>query len=294
MYLDVAVGFGWITLIVFIYSFINSQDRKRTRSIGMILLSVSSLSLVPYMLTESQRVLQSIGLLVLFSLLIYISVGSLKDRFEIRYTSKLVTVTMCVFLIVYTISFVQNYLITMTARDTVFLLSLTGFEAEITQATNGTFINFPSAEQPLKTKIITACTGIGTISVFIGLITSFKELSTRQKIALSFVIACLIYSLNAIRNFFIAASYGYQMLHIAPGVIETLFGRGDEWVSYYIADRIISQLGSLVFISYLGYRLMDKYDSNLIGEWKIILGALKKDSEEKVSNIRSAVQAYRQ
>lgn len=292
MYLSVSIGLGWITLIVLIYSFVNTENQRIIRSIGMSLLSLASLSLVPYMLNESQRFLQSVGLILLSLLLVYISIGVIKDKFRIEYTARLVTVTMTVFLAVYTIDSVQKYLITMTAKDTIFLLSITGFEAEIMQNGSGTFISFPSTEEPLMTQIITACTGVGTMSVFIGLITSFRQLSARQKIALSFSVASLIYALNAMRNFFISASYGYQMLHIAPDIIKLVFGRGDEWVSYYIADRIISQIGSLIFISYLGFVLMDRYDSSLIDEWKTIFGDLKTKLDN--SRVKDALRAYRQ
>lgn len=294
MSIDATAILGWSTLIVLFYSFINKENKNQLQSVGMVILSLTCLSLVPYMLNESNRILQSIGLILISSLLLYVSIGVMKETFGVRYTSKLIAVTLTVFLSVYTVDFIQQYLITMTARDTVFLLSLTGFEAEIIQNEMGTFINFPSAEEPLKTRIITACTGIGTISVFVGLITSFKQLTARQKILLSFVVGCLIYSLNAFRNFFISASYGYQMLHIAPSVVEIIFGRGDEWVSYYIADRIISQIGSLLFITYLGYILMDRYDSELIDEWKDILSELKAGVTKRKNQVMNVLQAYRQ
>lgn len=277
MYLDSTFGLGWATLIVLLYSFITSKDKKIFREVSMLLLASAFILLIPYMLTEDQRIIQSVGLAIGSGACVYLSFGISRSKFEVDHTSQLITVTLSVFLFIYTIEFLQESIIHTTAKDTVFLLSTAGFEAEILKIDGSTYVTFPEATQPLKTKIVTACTGIGTISVMVGLISSFEDLTLSQKIGFSFFIASIIYSLNAIRNFFIAAAYGYQMLHFAPGLIEKIFGRGDEWVSYYIADRIIAQIGSIIFIALIGYKLMKRYNSGIIEEWEDIISHFLND-----------------
>jgi archaeosortase A (PGF-CTERM-specific) len=277
MYLDASFGLGWATLIVLLFSFIIKKDARKLREVGMILLSFSFILLIPYMLIEDQRIIQSIGLGIAAIGCLYISFGIVTNRFNIQYTTQLITVTLSVFLFIYSIDILQNIIIYTTAKDTVFLLSAAGFEAEILNMDSATYVTFPEATQPLRTRIVTACTGIGTISILIGLISSFDSLTLRQKIGFSFFIASIIYALNAIRNFFIAAAYGYQMLHFAPNLIESIFGKGDEWVSYYIADRIIAQIGSIILISFIGYKLMKKYDSGIIDEWEKIISQFIED-----------------
>jgi archaeosortase A (PGF-CTERM-specific) len=59
----------------------------------------------------------------------------------------------------------------------------------------------------------------------------------------------VIYVLNLFRNVFIAVSFGQQRMQIAPELVMTLFGLSDpQMVSYYVADRILAQTGSVVVL----------------------------------------------
>jgi len=63
--------------------------------------------------------------------------------------------------------------------------------------------------------------------------------------------------LNLFRNVFIAVSFGEQRMHFAPELVMSVFGVTDpRLVSYYIADRILAQTGSVVALVALTWLLV--------------------------------------
>jgi archaeosortase A (PGF-CTERM-specific) len=129
-----------------------------------------------------------------------------------------------------------------------------GYDSVVTQSDGMTYILFPKSG--MKTRIVTACTGIGSMSAIVALIaiSSDKKLHTVMWSVSSIIV---IHALNTARNVFIAVSYSQQLFHIYPGFITQVFGNGGTYVSYYIADKIISQTFSLLFLVALAYLIFD-------------------------------------
>lgn len=112
-----------------------------------------------------------------------------------------------------------------------------------------TFMNtfwFPETGQ--ASRIVFACTGIGSIAIFGGLIAAVDAPRRKKAIAATVSIA-VIWVLNIGRNVFIAVANGYQWFAIQwlEGPVMFLFGLSDaSRVSFFVADRILSQ-GLAVF-----------------------------------------------
>ncbi|AWB28288.1 archaeosortase A [Halococcoides cellulosivorans] len=101
---------------------------------------------------------------------------------------------------------------------------------------------------PIMYTIRIACTGIGSMAVFAGLIAAVRAPLKRKLTAIA-TAAGIIYVLNIARNVFISYTFGHQRLHVAPDLIMGLFGLSDPYlVSYYVSDRIISQSLSVVIL----------------------------------------------
>lgn len=115
----------------------------------------------------------------------------------------------------------------------------------------------PAENHRIYYTILVACTGVGSMSIFVGGILAVRAPWGRKLRALAVSIP-VIYGLNLVRNVFISLSFGQQWFHIAPDLIMTLFAANDPYhVSYYIADRIIAQSASvlaLIAITYLVVR----------------------------------------
>tara|TARA_B110000116_G_C16754999_1_gene545330 strand:+ start:430 stop:1341 length:912 start_codon:yes stop_codon:yes gene_type:complete len=91
------------------------------------------------------------------------------------------------------------------------------------------------------THIVLACTGLGSITIFLGLISSLSITPLRKLLAGSLV-SISIYLLNLIRNAFIAIAFGEQWFQwfISPVLFITQYD-DPRLVSFFIADRVISQ-----------------------------------------------------
>lgn len=122
---------------------------------------------------------------------------------------------------------------------------------------NTFLFTLPAENHRIYYTILIACTGVGSMSIFIGGILAVRA-PWRRKLRALAVSVPVIYGLNLIRNVFISLSFGQQRFHFFPDLIMTLFGASDPYhVSYYIADRILAQSASviaLIGITYLVVR----------------------------------------
>lgn len=111
----------------------------------------------------------------------------------------------------------------------------------------------PEQNHRIYYTILVACTGIGSIGIFGGGILAVKAPLRRKARALGIVVP-VIYGLNLVRNAFIALAFGQQRLHLYPDLVMTLFAAEDPYhVSFYIADRIIAQVGAVLVMVGLTY-----------------------------------------
>lgn len=108
--------------------------------------------------------------------------------------------------------------------------------------------------------ILVACTGVGSMAIFAGLVAAVRAPLDRKLRALAVSIP-IIYVLNLGRNAFIGLSFGQMRAQVAPELLASVFGfsltQDPALVSYYVADRILAQTGSvlaLVAITYLVVR----------------------------------------
>jgi archaeosortase A (PGF-CTERM-specific) len=106
------------------------------------------------------------------------------------------------------------------------------------------------------TEVVLACTGIGSISIFAGLVAAVDAPRNRKFRALAFAVP-VIYVLNVLRVTFISLAHGNQWFAYEPieGPVMALFGVSNvNRVSYLVSDRIISQ--SLSVVALVGIALV--------------------------------------
>lgn len=105
-----------------------------------------------------------------------------------------------------------------------------------------------------RTFIVLACTGIGSISIFGGLIAAVRAPLRRRLTALVAAVS-IIWVLNVARNVFIAVAFGNQWFQWWVGPITNLLGYDHPGlVSFFIADRVIAQ--SLSVVALVGITLL--------------------------------------
>ena len=106
-------------------------------------------------------------------------------------------------------------------------------------------------------EVVLACTGLGSMAIFAGLIAAVRAPLGRKLRALAVSIP-IIWLLNIARTTFIGITFGNQYLQLFVDEVLFLFGGTDPYkVSFYLSDRVISQVlavVALIGVTYLVVR----------------------------------------
>ena len=161
-----------------------------------------------------------------------------------------------------TVPALRQFAIETVAYQTYTVITWIGYDVALTPGPNGAYQNglaFVHAGHRYSTHIVLACTGLGSMTIFAGLIAALEAPLGRKLKAIGAAVG-IIYLLNIVRNVFIAVAFGNQWFQVFVAEISALVGYTDPGlVSYFIADRVISQslsVVALVGIAFLVVRIV--------------------------------------
>ncbi|ELZ84193.1 hypothetical protein C455_00782 [Haloferax larsenii JCM 13917] len=153
----------------------------------------------------------------------------------------------------------RGVLMETVAAQTNFLIESLGYSTTMITGDEGylnTFLWMQGSHR-IEVSVVLACTGLGSIAIFAGLIAAVDAPIRRKARGLAIAVP-IIYALNLLRTTFITISVGKQYFHLFVDEILFLFGSSDPYmVSFFISDRIISQVlavVALIGITYLVVR----------------------------------------
>jgi len=154
----------------------------------------------------------------------------------------------------------RRFLISVVTGQTQWAMETLGYTPALIEGDQGylnTFRFVTDGGHVILFSIILACTGLGSISIFVGLIAAV-EAPLRRKLRALAVAVPVIYVLNIARTTFIGLMFGEQYMQWFVDEVLFLFGSTDPYmVSFYLSDRVISQLlavVALVGVTYLVVR----------------------------------------
>lgn len=209
------------------------------------------LSMVPYYYYDVQSPLQTILALAALPLCVYAGTLLFRGRDSLFVLTKAVAIMGVIYLPAETIPFVRQWLIETTAAQTHYGMELLGHSPGINEGANGyeSRFDFDSDETVTgrTTYIVMACTGLGSMAIFGGLIAAVTAPLERK--ATAFVLAIgVIWFLNLVRNVFIglASPWGWFQQDWLVSFMTTYMGAEANRVSYLVAHNYISQLLSVV------------------------------------------------
>ncbi|WP_338739617.1 archaeosortase A [Haloplanus salilacus] len=140
-------------------------------------------------------------------------------------------------------------LISHTTAQTQWAMDLLGYSPTLVEGDQGylnTFKFVTEGGHVILFSIILACTGLGSIAIFVGLIAAVDAPLSRKLRALAVAVP-IIYVLNIMRTTFIAVMFGKQYMQWFVDEVLFLFGGTDPYkVSFYLSDRVISQVLAVV------------------------------------------------
>lgn len=149
-----------------------------------------------------------------------------------------------------TVPILRQTLIEVVAAQTTWVITVMGYDPVLTTGPDYGYRSAlvfmaPDGHQYV-THIVLACTGIGSISIFAGLLAAVDAPLSRKLHGMSLAVV-VIYGLNILRNVFIAVAFGDQWFQVFIGPVMLVTGYTDPGlVSFFIADRVISQSLSVV------------------------------------------------
>ncbi len=250
--------FAWaFTLLFAIAWFFEKQRESFSRRITIIawfLFGIFWLLLTPRFALVMRSPIETI--LSFFAILICFHAGYLllTEQSPRLSLSNAIAVMGLVYLPFETIEFLGIFLINIVTQHVYLTILGTGFDVILTDGPvigHKSGLLFSRMGHDYLTHIVLACTGLGTITIFLGLISSLSIPASRKYIA-CVVTTSLIYVLNILRNAFIAISFGEQWFQWFVPSILFISGYDDpRLVSFFIADRVISQSLTVLIIGML-------------------------------------------
>ncbi len=229
----------------------NQRWARRTAAGAWLVFAGFWLSVVPQFAFEMRSPIEGTLSLLAVPACAYTGYLLWNGRESLLVLSRAVGFMGLLYLPVQTVAPVRQFMIETVADQTDALMGAFGYQPERTAGPlygyNSRFVFTGAEGHRYGTYIITACTGIGSIAIFGGLIAAVKAPLRRRLEALALAVG-IIWVLNVVRNAFIAVAYGHQWFQqelLVSAVAGTLYA-DPRLTSYFVADRVISQGLSVV------------------------------------------------
>ncbi|MEY7850680.1 archaeosortase A [Natrarchaeobius sp. A-rgal3] len=260
---------AWIAIGAFFLAIVlqwrGEPDAARVlASAAWLVFGVFWLTMVPYYYYDAQSPLQTVLSVAALPLCLYTGYLLYGGRQSLLLLSKAVAIMGLIYLPAETIPFVRQWLIETTAAQTHFGMELLGHSPGINEGANGYYSRFDFDPDETvtgrTTYIVLACTGIGSMAIFGGLIAAVKAPLRRKLTGIALAVG-IIWFLNLVRNVFIglASPWGWFQQEWLVSFMTTYMGAQPERVSFLVAHNYIAQTLSvvaLVAITYLIVRIV--------------------------------------
>ncbi|MFC7210367.1 archaeosortase A [Natronoarchaeum sp. GCM10025321] len=241
--------FVWVAIGAFLLTAAldAAGNRKQARYVGTgawVLFGVFWLTMVPHFYYEAQSPLETILSIAGLPLSVYAGYLLYGGRDSLLMLTRAVGLMGLIYLPFTTIDPLRIWLIETVAIQSHMGMELLGYSPGLEEGSNGLVSRF--AFEGYSTYIVLACTGIGSISIFGGLIASVRAPLARKVKAFALAVG-VIWILNLARNVFVGlasplAWFDYPILES----ITVLFAGESMRTSFFVSHHMISQTLSIV------------------------------------------------
>jgi archaeosortase A (PGF-CTERM-specific) len=243
---------AWLSVGTFVLGVLVERRHRRAgralTALAWVFFAAFWAVLVPHFLFVFKSAIEGVLSLVAVPACLYTAYLLWNGRDSLFVLSRSVAVMGAIYLPATTIDPVYTFLIEETTRQISFVVHALGYDPVVTTDEAGvrnTFL-FTTGGQIYKTYIILACTGLGSIAIFAGVIAAV-DAPLGRKLTAGAVAIPLIWVLNVVRNVWIALAFGKQWLQVA--IEETMWAFGTDQVglvSFYLADKVVAQSASVL------------------------------------------------
>jgi archaeosortase A (PGF-CTERM-specific) len=248
----VSDGLAWLSVAAFVAGavllWVDRERAGRTvTAAAWAVFGVFWLSVFPTFAFEMHSVVEGVASLAAVPLCLHAAVLTRAGRADLLTLSRAVAFMGLLYLPVETVPVVRRTLVETVAVQAHAVMTAFGYDPQFTVGPDFGYRNrfvFPAAdgEPRYSTYIVTACTGIGSIAIFGGLVAAVRA-PLRRKLAAATGAVAVIWVLNVVRNAFISVAYGQQWFQQAPlvSVTTALTGESAGYTSFFVADRVLAQ-----------------------------------------------------
>jgi len=253
---------AWAVVIAFLAGIVIDALGYRERARLVIagawgVFAVFWLSVFPHFAFEVRSLVEGLGSLLAIPLSLSAGYFLLRGRDSVVSLSRAVGVMALLYYPPRAIPAVREFLIETVAAQTDRGLALLGYDPAFVTAPDTGFHNtFVFAD--FSTYIVWACTGMGSIAIFGGLIAAANADLGRKLRAFALAVG-IIWGLNWLRNVFVAAAAGHSwfdhpaLTWLATDVAGVPAGHTSFWIAHTVISQSLSVL-ALVAITLLVVR----------------------------------------
>ena len=253
--LSVTDAVGWVVIAAFVATWAFESRDRIARAFGAAAwgtFGVFWLLLIPRFAFVMRSPIETVLSAVAVPACFYAGYLLWSGRDTLFTLGRAVAVMGLVYLPFETIPLFRRLAVETVASHAYMAITWLGYEVTLTAGPEYGYqsgLEFVRDGHTYATHIVLACTGLGSMTIFAGLIAALDAPLGRKLKALAAAVG-IIYVLNIVRNVFIAVAFGEQWFQVFVAEISTLVGYEDPGlVSYFIADRVISQSLSLLALA---------------------------------------------
>lgn len=263
---------AWVTVFLFVGSALVDHWQRRTARtlavVSWVLFGVFWLSLFPHFAFDQKSAIEGILSLAAFPASLYAAYLLRSGRETLFILSRAVGVMGLIYLPFSSLPLFRQPLIELVTQQTKFLLDTMGYQFEVIQGQTypyqNTFRYVGPTGHVFRTHVLLACTGLGSISIFGGLIAAVRAPIRRKLRALAVAIP-IIYGLNLVRTTFITLAFSKQWFQLFPEATANLVGFEDIYmVSYFYSDRVLAQSVSVVALVVIAWLVVRELPELLV------------------------------
>ncbi len=223
---------------------------RRVTAAAWVVFAAFWLSVFPTFAFEMHSIVEGVGSLAAVPICLHAATLTREGHPGLGTLSRAVAVMGLLYLPVETIPVVRQTLVEAVAVQAHAVMTAAGYDPLFSTGPDYGYHNrfvFPTGETHYSTYIVTACTGIGSIAVFGGLIAAVRAPLRRKLLAVVGSVS-VIWVLNVLRNAFISVAYGRQWFQhdVLVGATTALTGETAGYTSFFVADRLLAQTLSVV------------------------------------------------
>ncbi|MFC7081002.1 archaeosortase A [Halorussus caseinilyticus] len=250
-------GLAWLAVGLFAaaaaldwYDGDHGRGRARYLAAGAwVVFGVFWLALFPHFAFEQKSFIEGALSLVALPACLYVGYLLLQGRETLFLLSRAVAFMGLIYMPFTMIPPAKEWLIETVAWQGEIVMQSLGYEFQVIQreeTIRGAYFFATENDGEFTINVLLACTGLGSMAIFGGLIAAVRAPLRRKLRAIAIAIP-VIWALNLVRVVFITLAFSQQWLQVFVDPTMALVGyENPNMVSYFISDRVLAQSLSVV------------------------------------------------